>query len=61
MGRADVVAHMVIELVKTRHTNVVCSCAQSLVMEGHGDTLAEVALTVADMERPDVIATVSLI
>ncbi|CAL8464295.1 g3830 [Coccomyxa elongata] len=60
MGRVDVVARMVIELVNTRHTNVVCACFRGLVMSGHGDALAQVALTVADMDRPDVIATVEV-
>lgn len=59
MGRVDVVARMVIELVNTRHTNVVCACFRGLVMSGHGDALAQVAFTVAEMDRPDVIATVS--
>ena len=55
----DVVARMVVQLVNTRHTNVVCASFQGLVMSGHGDALAEVALTVAEMDRPDAIATVS--
>ncbi|BDA49835.1 hypothetical protein COCOBI_14-4550 [Coccomyxa sp. Obi] len=60
MGRVDVVARMVIELVNTRHTAVVCACIETLVMTGHADSLADVALTVADMDRPDVVATVEV-
>ena len=59
MHREDVVARMVTELVNLGQEDVICKCFRGLDQMGHLQALSQVALAIAKMGRPDVIAVVS--
>ena len=59
LGRGDVLARIVTDLINAGQVDVVCKCFQELDQMGHDGALAQVSLAIAKMGRPDIIATVT--
>ena len=59
MGRVDVLARMLIVLVSQHQSEIVCTCFKGLHRMGRHEVLAKATIAIAQMGRPDIIASVS--